>query len=397
MDVKQIYVLANTITAEVLGEQDLVAEDLSNISDIGTRIENAQQLDNYAKALVNHIGKMVFVDRVYKGRAPSVLMDGWEFGSILEKVQMDLPSAEENEAWSLTDRETYDPNTFYKPSISAKFYNSKVTFQIPMSFTQMQVKQSFSNAAQLNSFNSMIYNSIDKSMTLKIDELVMRTINDMIAQTMYKDGYVPGAAATTGTRAINLLKEYNDNFGLTTALTADKCFTSPEFIRYAAYRMGVIKDHLNSASTLYNMGGKVRFTPDDLLHVIIHSEFAKAAGAYLQSDTYHDAYTALPKAETVAFWQGTGKDYKFANTGTIKVDQRNTTDSTGQAVTLYQAGEYKGIIGVMFDRDAVAVANLDRRVTSQFNPVGEFYNNWFKFDAGYMSDGDENFVVFYVA
>ena len=51
----------------------------------------------------------------------------------------------------------------------------------------------------------------------------------------------------------------------------------------------------------------------------------------------------------------------------------------------------------MFDRDALGVCNLDRRVTTNYNPKAEFFSNWYKFDAGYFNDLNENFVLFYVA
>ena len=54
------------------------------------------------------------------------------------------------------------------------------------------------------------------------------------------------------------------------------------------------------------------------------------------------------------------------------------------------------ILGVMFDRDAVGVANLDRRTTTAYNAKAEFYNNWYKMDAGYYNDLNENFVVFFI-
>ena len=187
MEVKQIYAIMNTVTEEILGDSVVVNEDLSNIVDVGTAIFNASAIDNYVKSLVNHIGRVIFVNRPYSGNVPSVLMDGWEYGSVLEKISAELPEATENESWDLTDGESYDPNIFYKPSVSAKFFNKRVTFEIPMSFTERQVKESFSNAEQLNGFLSMLYNAVDKSMTVKVDALVMRTINNMIGETAVAD------------------------------------------------------------------------------------------------------------------------------------------------------------------------------------------------------------------
>ena len=207
MEIKQFYELVNKATREILGEEQVLLEDLSNVVDTGDAVLNAGAVDKYVKALVNHIGKVIFVNRVYRGSAPSVLMDSWEFGSVVEKIHMELPEGEENESWELEDRTSYDTNIFYKPKVKAKFFNKKVTFEIPISITDLQVKQSFSSAEQLNSFISMIYNEVEKSMTVKLDILIMRTINNFIAETIY-DG-VGTTYTNTSMRAVNLLKEAN--------------------------------------------------------------------------------------------------------------------------------------------------------------------------------------------
>ena len=382
MTVAQIYDIINPITKEILGETAVVNEDLSNIVDIGKELFDATDVDNYVKSLVNHIGRVIFVNRPYSGGAPSVLMDGWEYGSVLEKISAELPEATENESWELTDGASYDPNIFYKPKVSAKFFNKKVTFEIPMSFTEKQVKESFSNASQLNGFLSMLYNAVDKSMTIKIDSLVMRTINNMIAETLH-DFNSTGDYSGTGIRAVNLLKLYNDDRG--TTLTAEKSIKDPDFIRFASYIMGLYMERLSKISSLFNIGKKDRFTPRDLLHVILLSDFAKASDSFSMSTTFHNEFVALPKGEIVPYWQSSGTDYSFNSVSSI-----NVKTASGDTVNT------SGIIGVMFDRDALGVTNLDRRVTTNYNPKAEFFSNWYKFDAGYFNDMNENFVLFYV-
>ena len=391
MEIKQIYELINAVTTEITGKSDIVHEDLSDIVDTGNEILNANALDAYVKSLVNHIGKVIFVNRPYSGNVPSVFMDSWEFGSILEKISADLPNASENPSWQLENGRDYSPNVFYQPSVSAKFFNSSVTFEVPMSFTERQVKQSFSNASQLNGFLSMLYNSVDKAMTVKIDALIMRTINNMIAETLFAD-YVTGSgknqalgdlSAKSGIKAVNLLKLYNDKFGAN--LTASQAITTPEFIRFASMIMSLYIDRLSKISTLFNVGGKERFTSADMLHVVMLSDFKASAGVYLQSDVFHEKYTALPNAETIPYWQGSGVDYSFGSVSSI-----NVKTSSGHEVTA------SGILAIMFDRDSLGVTNLDRRVTTQYNARGEFFNNFYKFDAGYFNDLNENFVVFFV-
>lgn len=388
MKVEQIYSLMNNVTSEVIGKTDIVKEDLSNVVDLGKEIFDNASVDNYVKSLVNHIGKVIFVNRPYSGNIPSMLMDSWEFGSVLEKISADIPNATENDSWNLTDGETYSQDVFYKPSVSAKFFNSKVTFEVPMSFTELQVKESFSSVAQLNGFVSMIYNAVDKSMAIKIDSLVMRTINSMIANTVNSEIADGETLAThSGTKAVNLLKDYNAKFG--TDLTVDKALTTPEFIRYASFIISTYKDRLSKISTLFNVGKKERFTPSDMLNIVMLSDFKNSASVYLESDTYHNDLVALPNCESVPYWQGSGKTYSFADVSKIDVAIPNGNTTKDVSVT--------GILAIMYDRDSMGVCNSDRRVTTNYNAKAEFYNNYYKFDASYFNDLNENFVVFYIA
>jgi hypothetical protein len=376
------------MSQEYLGKRDIVTEDLTGIVDFGEQIQNLGLLDNYVKSLIDHIGKVVFVDRPYQGSVPSVLMDGWEYGAIMEKIAMDeYPKAQENDTWNLENGKSYDPNVFNQPKASAKFFNKRSTFEIPISLAEKQVKSAFSNAQQLNSFFSMINTAIETSMTIKLDSLVMSTINSMSAAT------IKNAETTPTPRAVNLLTLYNTRF--TKTLTAAQAIQDPAFLRWASFYMGIYVKRLSKLSTLFNVGGKERFTSADRLRIVLLDEFVKASEAYLQSDTYHENFVKLPNAETVPYWQGSGTDYDFESTSSINVNYRPSQNDAGTppaAVSVKQGG----ILGVMFDRDALGVSNLDRRTTTNYNPRGEFFNNWYKFDAGYFNDLNENFVVFYV-
>lgn len=384
MEISQVYQLVNDTTKEILGTESVLNEDLSNIVDIGTELFNANSVDKYVRSLVDHIGRVIFVNRKYSGGAPSVLMDGWMYGAVLEKIQSEMPDATENESWELEDGVSYDVNVFTKPKASAKFFNKRTTFEIPMSFTERQVRGSFSSAEQVNGFLSMITTNIENSATVKTDSLIMRTINNFTAETFYNMNTGGTYTGAGNNRCINLLKLYNDRYSK--SLTAANCLTDADFIRYAAYTMNIVKSRLRKISTLFNMGAKQRFTPEDRLHFVALADFYEASNVFLQSATFHNDFVALPNAETVPYWQGTGTSYGFNDITSINV---KTADGHSVNPT--------GILGVMFDRDALGVCNVDRRVTTNYNAKAEFYNNWYKFDAGYFNDYNENFIVFYAA
>ena len=392
MKIEQVYSLVNASTKEILGQTDIVKQDLSNIVDIGTSIINSNNVDNYVKSLVDHIGKVIFVNRAYAGSVPNVLMDKWEFGSVLEKISADLPDAVENKSWELTNGVDYSPNVFYKPTVSAKFYNSKVTFEVDMSFTERQVKESFSNAEQLNAFVSMLYNAVERSMTVKIDSLVMSTINNAIAQVInhampdVTDGNY--SQATTTPQAINLLKLYNDTF--TKTLTKANCLRDTDFLKWCCIMLSTYAKRVSRMSTLFNVGGKPRFTPKEDLNIIMLQDFYANMRVNLASDTYNKEDLLLPTdITTIPYWQGSGNDYSDS-----KVAKINVTIKTGESTT--KDIEMSGIMAVMFDRNALGVCNMDRRVTTNYNPKGEFYNNFYKFDCSYFNDLDENFIVFFI-
>lgn len=384
MEMTQVRELVNLATQEVLGTDSILTEDLSNIVDIGNSVFNNEAFDNYVRSLINHIGRVIFVNRVYNGYAPSVVMESWVYGSILQKISAEMPEAVENESWELTDNTSYDPNIFRKPKVHTKFFNKRTTFEIEASITELQVRESFSSAEQLNAFVSMLFNEIDKSITVKTDALVMRTINHMTAETFYADFENGNYSENSTARCVNLLKLYNDEFE--TQLTPERAIKTPEFIRFATMTMSLYVDRLRVMSAQFNMGGMARFTPNDRLHFILLSNFSAAAKIYLQSDTFNKELITLPNHETVPYWQGSGLEYSFGD-----ITEINVKTASGHDV------HASGIIGVMFDRDALGVTRFERRVKTNYNPKAEFTNYFYKQDAGYFNDFNENFVVFYVA
>lgn len=375
MKVTQIKDLVNSSLKELNGTSELLNEDLSNVVDVGTEIFDTENVDNFVKKLIDRVGNTVFNTRIYQGSAPSVLMTSWEFGSVLEKVDSELPVVEENDSWQLENGKDYSPNIFYQPKVSAKFFNSKVTFDIPISFTQMQVKSAFNSASELNGFLSMLMNNVQNAMTVHLDGLIMKTINNMTATILDKK---------QGLQVVNLLEGYNKT--ATTKLTAENAMQNADFIKYANLIINTYRDRISKMSTLFNQGQKSKFTPQANQHLIILSDLASASKVYLESETYHDDNVKISNYDVVPYWQGSGKTYSFDDVSSIDVAIKD-----GKATKEVKA---KGILGVLFDTNAVGVTCQNQRVTTNYNPRAEFYTNFTKFDAGYYNDLNENFIVF---
>lgn len=378
MKVTQIKDLVNSSLKEVNGSSQLLKEDLSNVVDIGKELLNNDDVDNFVKKLVDRVGKTVFNDRVYQGSAPSVLMDAWEYGSVVEKIDSDLPKVEENDSWKLEDGKSYDQDIFYQPKVSAKFFNSKVTFDIPMSFTKTQVESAFSSATELNSFISMLMVKTQNAMTVNLDGLIMKTINNFTANVIN---------AKKGMQVVNLLDMYNKT--AQTKVTVDNALTSPDFIKFANLMINTYRDRLTKMSTLFNEAGLNKFTPVANQHLVILSDLASASKVYLESDTYNQDNVKINNYDTVPYWQASGTTYNFKDTSKIDVAIKDGT----QTKEVVQSG----ILGVLFDTSALGVSCQNPRTTTAVNARAEFYTNFNKYDAMYYNDLNENFVVFMIA
>lgn len=389
MDITQVATLVNSVNQEIIGSSAILAEDLSNVVDVGKAIFDATSYDKYVNALVDHIGRVIFVDRKYSGSLASLYRDNWEYGAVMEKIYVtDLPVAIENDTWKLQNGTSYDPNVFTQPAVAAKFYNKKTTFEVDLSIADIQVRSAFDSATQLNAFISMLMNSVDTAINIRLEGLSERVINTLIANTFNDD--IPDLdKAKTGIKAVNLLKLYNDQFKQ--SLAVDACIYNAEFIRFASLMIAKYSDRLKKVSTLFNCGGLVRFTPKDKQHIVLLSDFVAAAGSYLQSDTYHNEFTKLPDAITVPYWQGSGTDYSFDSISKVHVDIVDPSDATKTIEV-----ELGGVLGVIFDHDAAGITNDKRRVTSNYNAKAEFTNMFYKQDANYFVDLNENAVVFFV-
>jgi len=397
MKIKQLAnVLNGTLSTtgiidQVTGAAVVAAEDLSDIVDVGktvldyTGAGNAN-FDSFMRNLIDQVGKIMFVDRTYTSQAPDILKDGWGYGSILQKVRCEVPEARDNATWDLFNYpqaggDAYpDPFELSKPSAQAKFFNSKATYEVPITLTDVQLRESFQSAAQFGSFIAMIENRIRMKMTLCNDGLIMATIANLIGQNL------------NAGRGINLLALYNGSSE--NPLAAADALRNKEFLRFAAATIGKYKKYLAVASTAYNDGSYLTFTPADRLKFIANTEFAKALDAYLYSDTYNEEFVKLDGYSEVAFWQGTSGSTAGDEAGRLKIDVEvaDSTEDSGKKEV-----EQDGILAVMFDDEAAAVCNQNFRVTSQYNGRGEYTNYFYKWDAMYMNDTQENNVVFYIS
>lgn len=389
MKITQAVELVNDSIRETIGEESIITENYDNIVDVGSTLSelSGHEKDAWVKSLVNRITKVIFDDRPYSGTAPSVKMDSIEYGSIVQKIRTEIPAVSVNEDWTLEDGQTYPGNKFYGTKAHEKFFNEMATFEIDKSITDLQIRQSFTNANQVGSFVNMIYNSINMTETIALDGLIRSTISNFIAETLYDLDSTGNYAGKSGVRAINALKLYNDAFPDANLQVNDDWLHNADFLRFAAMIWDMQVKKLESPVTYFNLGGTLKHTPRDRMHVITLDQFAKATDVYLEADTYHKELVSMPMSETISYWQAPGKEFSFEDCSSIDVITSKTLHEV----------KATNILGVMFDHEALGVWDEDRRVRTEYVPKAEFTNYFYKYDYRYFNDFDENFVVLFVA
>lgn len=391
MEVNQIATQINEWVSERcadanFSEEDaarfIVREDLANIVDIGRAIMNQENwIDNFVKSMIDRIGRMVFVNRRTRGFAPDLQRNAWEYGSIMSKTRCKRFPAVENPSWKLQKGQTVDQFKFEPPTVKTKFYNIKVAWQIDCSFAEMQVKEAFTSAGEMNRFFSMIESTIQQSLDDQIDLLTMRAINGFIAEKIDR-----------GSGVIDLLTTYNTEHS--TSLTLDTMTQAEGWNRWAAYQILLAKNRIKARTSVFNANSEAGYdtaTPAEYLRFVLHNDVAEALNVYLNAVTYHNDFSDIGSYDVIPMWQSAGNAWQRSATTRINIDlPSNISRTAGNEKSV----DRTGIIGVMFDTDAIVINNENQRVTSSYNANGEYYNNFFKVDTNICIDLDENGIVF---
>lgn len=388
MKVNQISGLLNSVFGEVLGETGLISEDLSNLVSAGTVITSStdfgDNFDNYAKAIVDKVGKTIFADRVYRAKDLGIWRDYFEYGSVLEKIRVDVGEYEDNCEWDLTKMGTtgLDYNEkiqnhieelfkFVPANVQAKYFNLKTTFKTVISITRKQLKSAFDSASSMARFIGMIENRILSKMEIAKEELQRRAIGNFI-----------GTKIATSSNVVDLKAAFEAAGGaVITSLSA--ALQNADFLRFAAKRITMDREFMTQPSKIYNDGQFYSHTPVEDSRLIVLSDLDAGLKFNLYGDTYNEEFVKLDNYKTIPFWQGTGTDMGIAARSALKI-----TTSGGQTV------DKSGILGILFDRDGIMACNEDPEVRSQYNADGNFTNFFYCYDASFYNDTDENGIIY---
>lgn len=390
MQVKQISTMLNSIFAEAMGDT-IIEEDLGNIVSTGQIITSSTQFgdnfDNYAKKIVDKVGRTVFVDRAYRAKDLGIWTDAFEYGSVLEKIRCDVGDFEDNCEWDLTNPGTSDLDyneqlqshieelfKFYPAKVQAKYFNSKITFKTVISITRKQLKSAFDSASAMARFIGMIEQRIMSKMEIGKDQLQRRALANLMAHNIH--------LGVTSPKCVDLKASF-EAIGGAVFTSLDAALKDPDFLRFVAKKITMDRALMSEPSTAFSDSTFYNHTPEKDSRLIVLSDLDAGLKFNLYGDTYHEEFVKLDNYKTLPFWQSTAAGMTLGSRSRLYV-----IDSEGDKIN--QAG----ILGFLFDRTAVMACNEDPDVRSQYNADGNFTNYFYCYDCSYFNDFDENSIVY---
>ena len=359
----------------------IVKEDLSNVVDVGTAIYNSNWVDSFVKSMILQIGRWIFVNRAHRRWTPDITREGSEFGHVLAKTRTKRFLAKPNPTMHMNAGDTPNQFQFNPPTVKNKYFVQKVDWQLECSFAERQVQGAFKSAEEMARFFGMIQDQLQKDMDQQIDDLTMRGINGFLAEKLYRKSGV-----------IEVLTSFNQATG--SNLTLATMTQSEDWNRYTAYKILQTKKRMLPATNIFNCqteAGYETSTPPEYMRFVLHSDVAESINVYLNAVTFHNDFNDIGSYDSIPMWQTPGTEFQREATTRINIDLPSNIDrEESAAVTIDRIG----IIGLMFDVDAIVINNQNERVTSAYNAQGEFYNNFYKIDTMIYIDLDENGAVF---
>lgn len=380
----------NEVYAELIGESDLVKEDLSNIVEVGKTITESstygENVENYTKKLIDKVGRIIFRQNKLSISHLPIWRDSWEFGSISEKVRVEAPETSEDHTFDLANYTGEDVFKLSIPKTSAKFFNNSTTFQLKISLPKVQVKSAWNSAKEMSQFISLIENTIKQKLAIDLLSLEYRTQANLIAEK-FKSG--------NDSCLINLLEEYIYETGDTT-ITSKTFLTNEKALRFANKKIKMMRNLITKPSILYADGGYVNVTAPDEQILTILTDFDASLATYLYSVNRHNDFVKLENYSVVPYWQAGGKDDSYETRSKIHVIPASEGVKPAGADNRLVIEE-ENILAVLQDYRASAVTCQHSDVESINVPDARMINYWYFEDANYVNDTDENVIVFYIS
>ena len=376
MDTNQIYSVVNDAIAQAIGAESLDSIDTKNLVSYGSTIlSSSSNTECFLNTLAQRIGRTIYRFRAYSNKFSDMIISDMEWGAIMQKIRVEMPTAVADPTYSLTDGESVDQWTVSKPVAHQKLFVSRTPYMFKVTIQRVTLKEAFTSPEAMGSFIALVYGEVRNAIELSLEELGRLTLSVAMSET-----------SDSNSQRIHLVTEYNTERGLTSettppALTASTAIYNEDFLRFAIMRMNNIIDNIQDMSTQFCDGDLPTFTNRENMVIRMLSGFKRRLETVVEYAAFHDQFTSIDgQFKTVNFWQAE----KTPSSIDILV-----RPSMGDRVQI------SNIIAEINDRDAFGIYQYDEEVTTTgLNSAGRYVNQHYHELQNRFVDTSENLVIF---
>lgn len=373
MSAVQIYNVVNTIANNIKYTGTSVV-DISSFVKFGQDVLSDTLLtEGVYNSLIDLIGRTVIAIDEAEDDERGIVVDSFEYGSILQKLSFQLQNAETSSEWDMSNPENpYEE--VRKEGVVQKFFEQYIpTFSYKDVAYDTQLREAFRSPESLQGFIDALYTRMRNAYKIAKNGLSDAAIGALVG-TIYAGSQETTPVENSARRVRHLLTEYNTAMG--TELTDATSRQNANYLEFVRKQILIDKANINKMNKLYNDASVERRTTDADYKLDMSIAFATAYDKFW-GDTYNERYVQLPKHTEVVNWGiATAPE-------TIKVSLDGTNTTTVAKV-----------IAFAYDKDAV-VATMDRE---RFVSIYDQWNdrNVFKLTANrrYICDPSENAIVY---
>lgn len=378
LNFEQVSTVLTSIVQQATGQAVQTPTDTGSFVSVAQVALRADR-DSVMNAISNILARTIFSIRPYSAKLTGLEMDTFRWGGMMRKLSIADTDWEDDEAYAYPvfyDASQTPPDgeggsvdrwKIKKPNIlQTNFYGQSV-YADHMTITEDQLETAFSGPEQLGSFLSLLMTNLSNRLEMSNEALRRGLVCNAIG-AIYDEGNTD--------RIIHLLTEYNSLTGLSLdGQTVYEPDNFGAFTKWAYSRVAEITDLFTANSTMFqtNITGKpiLRHTPYEFQRVYLYAPFQRQTEARVIADTFHDNYLRYSDVETIPYWQSIS-----GNRADVTVTP-SYVDNTGTLVTPASAVNVESVFGLIFDRDAMGMTVLDRRVLSTpVNESGLYRNIW---------------------
>lgn len=378
LNFEQVSTVLTSIVQQATKQTVLTPTDTGSFVSVAQTALRADR-DAVMDAISNVLARTIFSIRPYSAKMTGLEMDTFRWGAMMRKLSI------ADSDWN--DDEAYEYPLFYDAGqtppdgeglsidrwkikkaniLQTNFYGQSV-YADHMTVMEDQLETAFTGPEQFGSFLSLLMTNLSNRLEMSNEALRRGLVCNAIG-ALYEEN--------NSDRVIHLLSEYNTLTGITPALTSQTVYDPdnfPAFCKWAYSRVAEITDLFTANSTMFQteITGKpiLRHTPYEFQRVYLYSPFQRQIESRVLADTFHDNYLKWADVENIPYWQS------IDTRDTVKVTP-SYVDNTGTLVSS-TAQTVENVFGLIFDRDAMGMSILDRRVLSTpVNESGLYRNIW---------------------